>query len=123
MQARSIAPRDEIGLINSAEYIGALSDFTGEIGRMAVARASVRDIAFVRQVFETDLTISAGIMQLNVGGAFFRKTEAVNMNLKKVEEIVYELSILERGGRIKPLSSEDVGPEQKGDGAGDGHGE
>jgi hypothetical protein len=40
----------ELRLINAAEYIGALSDFTGEIGRLAVMHAGKRDFQSVRYV-------------------------------------------------------------------------
>eukprot|EP01041_Mallomonas_annulata_P010026 gene10026-20875_t len=103
---RRVLTRHDMGggggvVINSTEYIGALSDFTGEIGRLAVSRASKRDFQFVRQVFETDVVISVSVMKCDVGGGFSRKIAAININLKKVEEIVYELSILQRGGRIR----------------------
>jgi predicted translin family RNA/ssDNA-binding protein len=38
------------GIMNTNEYVGALSDFTGEVGRMAVASASKRDLDAVRKV-------------------------------------------------------------------------
>lgn len=88
--------------VNTVEYLGALSDFTGEIGRLAVIRATSRDMLYVRQVLETDVAVSAALLSVHgqVGGQFFRKVEAVTTNLKKVEELVYELTLSLRGGRV-----------------------
>ena len=94
-----IMPRADMPFINTAEYVGALSDFTGEIGRLAVASASKRDLAGVRRVLQADVAIYGGLMQVNVGGRYSKKCEAVATNLKKVEDIVYELSMLQRGAR------------------------
>ena len=94
-----IMPRADMPFINTNEYVGALSDFTGEIGRLAVASASKRDLASVRRVLQADVALYAGLMQVNVGGKYTKKCEAVATNLRKVEDIVYELSMLQRGAR------------------------
>eukprot|EP01035_Chromulina_nebulosa_P020583 gene20583-26690_t len=59
--------------LTTNEYIGALSDFTGEIGRLAVIKATNREI--------------------NI------KLRAVQTNLKKIEDIIYELTIQSKGGK------------------------
>jgi len=96
---RRIMTRADMDFVNTAEYVGALSDFTGEIGRLAVASASKRDLTAVRAVLQADVAIYAGLMQVNVGGKYTKKCEAVATNLKKVEDVVYELSMLQRGAR------------------------
>eukprot|EP00854_Cymbomonas_tetramitiformis_P003954 gene3954-4923_t len=86
--------------ITSHEYIGALSDFTGEIGRLAVAHATKRQLKDVQKIQAACLVISASMMQFNVvNGKIAKKAEAVNMTLKKVEDIVYELSMIKMGAR------------------------
>jgi predicted translin family RNA/ssDNA-binding protein len=50
VQHKRVPSMQELRLINAAEYIGALSDFTGEIGRLAVMHAGKRDFASVRCV-------------------------------------------------------------------------
>lgn len=70
--------------LNSHEYIGALSDFTGEIGRMAVAFATKRDKAAVLEILQADLIINTFIYDMNFTNKFFKKSEAVMTNLKKV---------------------------------------
>ena len=108
---KSILPLSSISdLINSHEYIGALSDFTGEIGRLAVARASQRDFDAVSTIQGVDSAIACGLMQCNVGGRYNKKVEAVLTNYKKVEDVVYELSLLQRGGKalkrdVQPVAS------------------
>ena len=99
VENKKICLKEEMEIVNSNEYIGALSDFTGEIGRIAVSIASSRAIEPIKAILEVDLTISASLMILNITGKYSKKVDAVNNNLKKVEDIVYELSLLLRGGR------------------------
>lgn len=96
---KRIILKHELEIVSSHEYIGAISDFTGEVGRLAVALASKRDIKSVKEILECDVTLSATMMLLNVGGKYNKKADAVFMNLKKVENIVYDLSLLSHGGR------------------------
>jgi predicted translin family RNA/ssDNA-binding protein len=70
--------------LNSHEYIGALSDFTGEIGRMAVASATKRDKNAVLEILQADLIINTFIYDMNFTNKFYKKHDAVLTNLKKV---------------------------------------
>lgn len=99
LSERRIATKQELELIDNIEYIGALSDFTGEIGRIAVSLASSRDIAAVREIYEADLVVLTFLSQINFNGRFTKKCEAVSGNTKKVEDILYELSLLFKGAR------------------------
>jgi len=103
---KRVMSKKEMPICNTAEYVGALSDFTGEIGRLAIASASKRDFGAVRQVHQADVAISAGLMQVNVGGKYTKKVDAVSTNLRKVEDVVYELSMLKRGGKGKPMEQQ-----------------
>jgi predicted translin family RNA/ssDNA-binding protein len=100
--------KEEMELINTAEYVGALSDFTGEIGRMAVAKASVRDIHTVKQILEADIVTSEAIQLLNTTGKYSKKSDAVTVNMKKVQSIVYDLNLLNHGGRAGKPTDEPV---------------
>src|SRR5690554_4372813 len=73
MKEKRVLRKAEIGIVNTHEFIGALSDFTGEIGRVAVAKASMRDMETVVQVHETDVVVASAIMQIDVGGRFHKK--------------------------------------------------
>ena len=89
--------------ISVDEYIGGLSDFTGEIGadislnqltisiipclrvgRLALPLASKRDIAGVSQIHQADIVIANFIAQVNITNRYGKKLEAVNTNLRKV---------------------------------------
>lgn len=114
--SKRVVPKEELKICNTAEYVGALSDFTGEIGRMAVAKAVKRDLDGVRETLQADVAISSGLQQVNVGGKFTKKVDAVNTNLRKIEDVVYELSMLRRGGKGKareeaPVASKEVADE------------
>ena len=114
-----ILTKEEIGggIMNTHEYVGALSDFTGEAGRMAVASASKRDLESVRKVQQADVAVSQNLMQINSGGRFTKKVDAVSTNLRKVEDIVYDLSMVLQGGKARNKAREeaprDTGKEAK----------
>lgn len=97
----------EMGIINSTEYVGALSDFTGEIGRLGVAAASRRDVEAVHCILQAMISVATGLMQLDCGGRFNKKIEAVTTNLKKMEDIYYELNLLRKGGKSGNISNRD----------------
>lgn len=105
-----VPSKKEVGddILNNHEYVGALSDFTGEIGRMAVASASKRDIDTVRKIQQAGISISQNLMQINTGGKFTKKVDAVNTNLRKVEDIVYDLSMVQLGGKARNKAREEA---------------
>lgn len=57
------------GLMGQTEYFGGLIDFTGEMGRYAVARATARDEVAVRTCLETDVYVSSPYLRDVVGEA------------------------------------------------------
>lgn len=99
LSTRSLPSRSTLN-ISAAEYIGGLSDFTGEIGRIAVALAARRDLPGVREIQQADMAVAHFIAAANVGGGkYTKKLEAVQTNLRKVEDIVYELVLQQRSQR------------------------
>lgn len=62
-----ILSKVEIGLISAEEYIGALSDFTGEIGRLGVAAASKRDNESVHSIMLACVSVATAMMRLDCG--------------------------------------------------------
>jgi predicted translin family RNA/ssDNA-binding protein len=48
---------EEMACVNNEEYLGGVIDFTGEIGRFAVACATNRDEAGVKCVLDTDTQV------------------------------------------------------------------
>ena len=99
VRSKRIMLKSELEVVNVDEYIGALADFTGEIGRIAVNKAAIRDFTSVVEILQADLCIAFQLMQLNVGGKYTKKVDETTNNLKKVEDILYDLSLLQKGGR------------------------
>jgi hypothetical protein len=62
-----------------------------------VVHAGQRNIAEVRNIYQACVCIAGAMLQLN--GKFAKKTEMVNGTLRKLENIVYELTFLQCGGR------------------------
>ena len=113
---KRIMPLEAMKVVSSHEYIGALSDFTGEIGRFAVALASLRDIEGVRCILQADVAVAGSIMLLNTTGKYTQKANAVMTNMKKIEDIVYELSMLQRGGRAGRNKEKESQPKEEKEG-------
>ncbi len=99
----------EVCIVNEGEYIGGLSDFTGEIGRIAVIQAAKRELESVKEIQQVLNVVANFISQVNVGNRFNKKLDAVYTNLRKVEEITYELSMLQRSGRSRRINIGDLG--------------
>jgi predicted translin family RNA/ssDNA-binding protein len=100
VENKRIKTMAELRVVNIAEYVGALSDFTGEAGRIAVAHASKRQMEDVRDIQQVDLVVSQAITRMNgVTPRFSKKLDAVNTNLRKVEDLIFELSMAKRGSR------------------------
>jgi len=96
------------GLLDTFSYVGALSDFTGEVGRVSVTAATRRDKIMVRQSL---LAISAAyslLASLPLEGKGNRKNvDAAKRNLRKLEMIEYDLAVRanNRGPSVGDLDS------------------
>jgi predicted translin family RNA/ssDNA-binding protein len=110
MRTRNVVSKESLVIANDAEYVGGLSDFTGEIGRTAVAYATNRNIEGVKEVLQTDIVVLSALAELNSTGRFSKKVEAVVTNMRKIEDVVYELTLLSRGGRANREKSSDDFP-------------
>ena len=79
--------------VSPEEYLLGLCDFTGELGRHAVHRASERDQDAVKKVRDLIDAIFGQLLQFDFRNSELRrKYDSVKYNLKKVENLVYELS-------------------------------
>lgn len=89
------------GLLNTKEYLGALVDFTGEVGRYAVTAAARRDQDAVRSSLAAMLAVQEGIFFLgeSARGSLSKKESALKANIKKCEHLMYELSLVKASGR------------------------
>jgi predicted translin family RNA/ssDNA-binding protein len=101
---------DEIHLpITVDEYIGGLCDLTGEIGRFAVARGTVRDKESVKLCLETSKNICMAIkMAGKLPGNINKKMNPLQNTVDKITRILYEQSLMEMAGR-KFISSMEEG--------------
>eukprot|EP00343_Euplotes_focardii_P011395 CAMPEP_0205831690 /NCGR_PEP_ID=MMETSP0206-20130828/44798_1 /ASSEMBLY_ACC=CAM_ASM_000279 /TAXON_ID=36767 /ORGANISM="Euplotes focardii, Strain TN1" /LENGTH=182 /DNA_ID=CAMNT_0053136555 /DNA_START=42 /DNA_END=587 /DNA_ORIENTATION=- len=67
LQERVVAPPERLVLVNTEEYVGGLADFTGELGRFAVAAATRRDAETVIQCLNTDEALYSMLQAANLG--------------------------------------------------------
>lgn len=89
----------DLEFVNASEYIGGLSDFTGEIGRLAVIAATSRDMLVLEEIHQVDVVLSLMLTKLNSTNRFSKKLDMLNTNLKKVEQLIFELKMSMRSGR------------------------
>jgi len=87
------------GLLSAFEYLGALSDFSGEVGRKAVEAATRRDTAAVRRCLMAVYSSHRLLASIPLSENQRKKLEAAQRNLRKLESIEYDLAV--RGGAPK----------------------
>mmetsp|Transcript_6212 Transcript_6212/g.8158 ORF Transcript_6212/g.8158 Transcript_6212/m.8158 type:complete len:548 (+) Transcript_6212:50-1693(+) len=91
------------------EYIGGLCDLTGEIGRYAVQRGMDRDAPGVRLCLETNKSIMVAILTMErTPAGTGKKMGALEQSIKKLEKMLYELSLVEATGRNIATEVEDA---------------
>ena len=66
---------------------------TGEVGRVAVAAATARDLGTVTRVFETDVAVMEAVSGLNLPPKLAKKIGPLEMCVRKVEHLLYELAL------------------------------
>jgi len=84
-------------LLQPEEYIGALCDFTAEVGRWAVVQGTKRDLASVKWCLETNMSIRNCIQEICYAQDSSKvinrqKIDQLRTNVEKLERMVYELS-------------------------------
>ncbi|GBG30093.1 Translin [Hondaea fermentalgiana] len=94
------AMREQVD-IQERDYLGGIVDFTGEIGRYGVVRATARDEDTVKQVLATMLIIKdyAIDFQEIADPKMVKKLEAVFNNERKMRNTLYELTLLKHSKR------------------------
>ncbi len=103
LQEGRVATRKEVHLAEVEEYLGGVLDFTGELNRIAVAKATVRDKAAVQQARDVVETLQGQFLRFDLrNGALRKKYDALKYTLKKLENTLYELSLTENGLTSKP---------------------
>lgn len=83
-------------LLQPEEYVGALSDFTGEVGRWAVTQGTKRDVNSVKWCLETNMSIRNAIQGICFSQesrvVHKQKIDQLRSNVEKLERMLYELS-------------------------------
>ena len=110
----TVVPKRQLPLVELTEYIGGLVDFTGEVGRYAVAKATRREVQAVERCHAVLDRLSGEMLLLRVNAQMSKKAEALATNLRKLEIVLYELSLATAGKRTKS-DSMDPPPASKGD--------
>jgi len=93
--------KKEITLIKKIElnhdaYIGGLCDFSGELVRYGIALATKNDLKEFERVKKEIEEIVQELIKLSLGGYLRTKFDQAKNNLRKIEEINYQLSLKSR---------------------------
>jgi len=78
-------------------YIGALSDFVGELVRYAVMLATEGKVEEVRKLVKVSTIIVGELAAMNLTGNLRSKFDQSKQHLRKLEDIQYDLSIKRHG--------------------------
>lgn len=74
-------------------YLGGLSDTTGELVRRAVLHATEGDHETVERIFVDVRYVVEVLMEMDLTGNLRTKLDQAKQNLRKLEEIRYDLSL------------------------------
>ena len=89
------------------EYLGGVLDFTGELNRFCVAKATVRDVTAVNKCREIVDSLMGIFLKFDFrNGALRKKYDSLKYTLKKVENTLYEMSLTSAAAK---RSREDAG--------------
>eukprot|EP00500_Bicosoecida_sp_ms1_P001496 CAMPEP_0203815932 /NCGR_PEP_ID=MMETSP0115-20131106/13525_1 /ASSEMBLY_ACC=CAM_ASM_000227 /TAXON_ID=33651 /ORGANISM="Bicosoecid sp, Strain ms1" /LENGTH=266 /DNA_ID=CAMNT_0050724831 /DNA_START=88 /DNA_END=886 /DNA_ORIENTATION=+ len=114
----SIPTLADLEICDRDEYVGGVLDFTGELNRYAVLRATDRDVEAVRHCRELTDQLMAAFMKFEFrNGNLRKKYDSLKYTLKKMETLIYEMSLSAAMGGLAPKSSE--GDKDMPDGADD----
>ena len=109
MQNHKVPSFAELEIVNKEEYLGGIMDFTGELTRYAVLRATARDIDAVKRCRDCVDQLFSQLMLFEWrNGNLRRKYDALKYTLKKLEQIIYELTLASSG--FVPKGGAEEGP-------------
>ena len=81
-------------MANTEDYLMVLCDFTGELGRRTVLLASKKQFKDIENIKKMVDMINGELLQFNFrNGELRKKYDSVKWNLKKIEDVVYDLSL------------------------------
>ncbi|MEK7073576.1 MAG: hypothetical protein AAB974_04040 [Patescibacteria group bacterium] len=79
--------------IDEDAYLGGVMDFTGEAVRYAIKAATNGDMKEVRRAHVTVEEVAQELIKMNITGHLRNKFDQLKINLRKLEEIQYDLSL------------------------------
>jgi predicted translin family RNA/ssDNA-binding protein len=85
--------------IGAEQYLGGLSDLTGELTRQAVLRATDQDYETVEKYFLITEEIVGAMIQFDLVGQLRQKYDDAKRNLKRLEGIRYDIALRENYDR------------------------
>ena len=83
--------------IDADTYFGGLSDLTGEMTRKCVQRATQGRMADVEKLTEAVRAIVGELIKFDLTGYLRTKYDQAKQNLRRVEEVLYDIKIRRRG--------------------------
>lgn len=112
-----LATPDDMPICNEQEFLGGLCDLTGEVGRNAVAKGTSRDVKAVQFALVTNMTVMTLLEGLALPYNLGKKLGPLNQSVKKLEQMLYELSLVQGGRTSAPSGGmvEDKEPTTKED--------
>lgn len=88
----TIPPHAKLG-VDVYNYMLGISDLTGELQRRAVHAVIRKSYGDVRNIWETVNDIYEKFLELNLrNGDLRKKSDSIKWNLKRIEEIMYDIS-------------------------------
>ncbi|GAX76069.1 hypothetical protein CEUSTIGMA_g3512.t1 [Chlamydomonas eustigma] len=99
-----LAKCSEVPLVEPEEYLAGVLNFTEELSRYAVHRATQRDTNAVQRCRELVDAVMGQFMQFDLrNSSLRRKYDGLKYTLKKLENTLYELSLVEGpSGQVPP---------------------
>ncbi|MFA6603716.1 MAG: hypothetical protein WCT10_02640 [Patescibacteria group bacterium] len=85
--------RVEIENVDYEIYLSGLSDLTGELQRRQVRLATEGKLDEVKRIKELMEAIVAELLDMDLGGYLRNKFDQAKNNLRRAEEVLYELSL------------------------------
>ncbi len=82
--------------LNMESVLGGLCDFTGELVRLAVNKASEGKFKEVEKIKKAINEVMGELVEFNMAGYLRTKYDQAKGNLKKIEQISYEIKIREK---------------------------
>lgn len=86
---------DKVGKlkIDVESYLAGISDLTGELVRLAINQAAAGKVGEVKKIKEMVNEIMSELVEFDFTGYLRTKYDQAKTNLRKIEQIIYEINI------------------------------